>query len=237
MTANPLSPSQLGVRPAPALVQQLLVGAFGWMFVGLLLSAGVAYLVGTNMTLLTTVADWWLPLLIGQFILVMAISAGINKLSATAALGMFFLYAATMGLTIGVIVWSYLQTPGGSTAVASAFLSASAMFGAAAVYGGVTKRDLTKLGGILFMALIGLIVAMVVNIFLGSSQINFLISIVGVVIFTALTAWDVQRISSGQLAAVTGSQEKGAVLAALSLYLDFINLFLFMLRLFGGSRG
>ena len=86
MTANPLSPSQLGVRPAPALVQQLLVGAFGWMFVGLLLSAGVAYLVGTNMTLLTTVADWWLPLLIGQFVLVMAISAGINKLSATAAL-------------------------------------------------------------------------------------------------------------------------------------------------------
>ena len=110
------------------------------------------------------------------------------------------------------------------------------MFGAAAIYGGVTKRDLTKLGGILFMALIGLIVAMIVNIFLGSSQINFVISILGVLIFTGLTAWDVQRISSGQLAAVTGSQEKGAVLAALSLYLDFINLFLFMLRLFGGNR-
>ena len=166
----------------------------------------------------------------------MVISAGIRKLSATAALGLFFIYAASMGLTLGVIVWSYLQTPGGSTAVASAFLSASAMFGAAAIYGGVTKRDLTKLGGILFMALIGLIVAMVVNIFLGSSQINFLISIIGVVIFTALTAWDVQRISRGELAAVTGSQEKGAVLAALSLYLDFINMFLFMLRLFGGNR-
>ncbi len=237
MTSNPLTPSQLGVRPAPALVQQLLVGAFGWMFAGLLLSAGVAYLVGTNVQLLQTISQWWFLLLIGQFALVMVISAGIRKLSATAALGLFFIYAATMGLTLGVIVWSYLQTPGGSTAVASAFLSASAMFGAAAIYGGVTKRDLTKLGGILFMALIGLIVAMVVNIFLGSSQINWIISILGVVIFTALTAWDVQRISSGQLAAVTGSQEKGAVLAALSLYLDFINLFLFMLRLFGGSRG
>jgi FtsH-binding integral membrane protein len=236
MTSNPLTPSQLGVRPAPALVQQLLVGAFGWMFAGLLLSAGVAYLVGTNVQLLQTISQWWFLLIIAQFALVMVISAGIRKLSATAALGLFFIYAASMGLTLGVIVWAYLQTPGGSTAVASAFLSASAMFGAAAIYGGVTKRDLTKLGGILFMALIGLIVAMVVNIFLGSSQINFVISIVGVVIFTALTAWDVQRISRGELAAVTGSQEKGAVLAALSLYLDFINLFLFMLRLFGGNR-
>ena len=236
MTSNPLTPSQLGVRPAPALVQQLLVGAFGWMFAGLLLSAGVAYLVGTNVQLLQTISQWWFLLIIAQFALVMVISAGIRKLSATAALGLFFIYAASMGLTLGVIVWSYLQTPGGSTAVASAFLSASAMFGAAAIYGGVTKRDLTKLGGILFMALIGLIVAMVVNIFLGSSQINFLISIIGVVIFTALTAWDVQRISRGELAAVTGSQEKGAVLAALSLYLDFINIFLFLLRLFGGNR-
>ena len=236
MTSNQLTPSQLGVRPAPALVQQLLVGAFGWMFVGLLLSAGVAYLVGTNVQLLQTVSQWWFLLFIAQIALVMVISAGIRKLSATAALGLFFIYAASMGLTLGVIVWAYLQTPGGSTAVASAFLSASAMFGAAAIYGGVTKRDLTKLGGILFMGLIGLIVASVVNLFLGSSQINWIISVLGVVLFTAITAWDVQRISRGDLAAVTGSPEKGAVLGALSLYLDFINLFLFMLRLFGGSR-
>jgi FtsH-binding integral membrane protein len=235
MNSQPL-PSQLGVRPAPALVQQLLVGAFGWMFAGLLLSAGVAYLVGTNVQLLETVANWWLLLLIGQFVLVMIISAGITRLSATAALGLFFVYAATMGLTLGVIVWAYVQTPGGSTAVASAFLSASAMFGAAAIYGGVTKRDLTKLGGILFMALIGLIVASVVNIFLGSSQLNWIISIVGVLIFTGLTAWDVQRISRGDLAVITGSPEKGAVIGALHLYLDFINLFLFLLRIFGGRR-
>ena len=237
MTANPLSPSQLGVRPAPALVQQLLVGAFGWMFVGLLLSAGVAYLVGTSVTLLTTVAEWWLPLLIGQFVLVMAISAGINKLSASAALGMFFVYAATMGLTIGVIVWSYLQTPGGSTAVASAFLSASAMFAGAAVYGAVTKRELAKLGGLLFMALIGLIVASVVNLFLHSSSVDWVISIVGVLIFMGLTAYDVQRITRGDYAAFTQSKEKASVLAALHLYLNFINLFLFLLRIFGNNRG
>jgi uncharacterized protein len=237
MTANPQSPSQLGVRPAPALVQQLLVGAFGWMFAGLLLSAGVAYLVGSSETLLTTVAEWWLPLLIGQFILVMIISAGINKLSATAALGLFFLYAATMGLTIGVIVWAYLQTPGGSTAVASAFLSASAMFAGAAVYGAVTKRELAKLGGLLFMALIGLIVASLVNFFLHSSTVDWVISIAGVLIFVGLTAYDVQRITRGDYAAFTQSKEKASVLAALHLYLNFINLFLFMLRIFGGNRG
>src|SRR5215204_3540741 len=237
MTVNPQSPTQLGVRPAPALVQQLLVGAFGWMFVGLLLSAGVAFLVGTSETLLNTVAQWWLPLLIGQFILVMVISAGINRLSATAALGMFFLYAATMGLTIGVIVWAYLQTPGGSTAVASAFLSSSAMFAGAAVYGAVTKRELAKLGGLLFMALIGLIVASVVNWFLHSSTVDWVISIAGVLIFVGLTAYDVQRITRGDYAAFTLSKEKASVLAALHLYLNFINLFLFMLRIFGGNRG
>ncbi len=232
----PPSPIQLGVRPAPALVQQLLVGAFGWMFAGLLVSAAVAYLVGTNVQLLTTVSQWWFLLFIAQIGLVVVITAGIRRLSATAALGLFFVYAATMGLTIGVVVWAYLQTPGGSTAVSSAFFSAAAMFGAAALYGAVTKRDLTKLGGILFMGLIGIIVASLINIFLGSSQLYWLISIVGVVIFTGLTAWDVQRISSGQLAAVTGSPEKGSVIAALSLYLDFVNLFLFLLRIFGGSR-
>jgi FtsH-binding integral membrane protein len=232
----PYNPMQLGVRPAPALVQQLLVGAFGWMFAGLLVSAAVAYLVGTNVQLLNTIAQWWLLIVIAQVALVVVISGGIRRLSATAALGLFFVYAATMGLTIGVIVWAYLQTPGGSTAVSSAFFSAAAMFGAAAIYGGVTKRDLTKLGGILFMGLIGIIVASLVNIFLGSSQLYWIISVIGVVIFTGLTAWDVQRISSGQLAAVTGSPEKGSVLAALSLYLDFINLFLFLLRIFGGSR-
>ena len=108
------------------------------------------------------------------------------------------------------------------------------MFGAAAVYGRVTKRNLAALGGILFMGLIGLLVAMVVNIFLQSSQVTWIISIVGVGLFTALTAYDVQRIQSGAIAAQLGSMEKAAVIGALQLYLDFINIFLFMLRLLGG---
>jgi FtsH-binding integral membrane protein len=110
------------------------------------------------------------------------------------------------------------------------------MFGAAAVYGATTKRSLASLGGILFMGLVGLIVASVLNLFLHSSQVSWIISIVGVVLFTALTAYDVQRIQAGDLAAQTGSIEKAAVIGALRLYLDFINLVLFLLRLFGGRR-
>jgi FtsH-binding integral membrane protein len=136
-----------------------------------------------------------------------------------------------VGITIGLIVSVYT-----TASVATAFLSASAMFGGAAIYGAVTKRSLAGLGGILFVGLIGLVAAMVINIFVGWESLNVLISIVGIVIFTALTAYDVQKIQNGSLAAYTGSMEKGAVLGALSLYLDFINLFLFFLRLFGGSR-
>jgi FtsH-binding integral membrane protein len=101
------------------------------------------------------------------------------------------------------------------------------------VYGHVTKRSLAGLGGILFVGLIGIIVASLLNAFLASGPLSLVISIAGVVIFTALTAYDVQRIQSGQLAIATGSMEKAAVLGALQLYLDFVNLFLFLLRLFG----
>ncbi len=235
------TPSQLGVRPAPALVQQLLVGAFGWMFAGLLVSAAVAFVVTTSTSLLQTVAQWWLPLILGQFGLVIAIQAGIRRFSPTTSLALFFVYAATMGLTLGVIVWSFTSSPTGTTsdggaAVATAFFSTAAMFGAAAVYGAVAKRDLTKLGGILFMGLIGLLVAMVVNIFVASSTLEWIISIGGVGLFAVLTAYDVQRIARGDYAAITGSPERGSIIAALHLYLDFINMFLFMLRIFGGSR-
>jgi FtsH-binding integral membrane protein len=226
-----LSPSQLGVRPTPALVQQLLVGAFSWMFAGLLLTAGVAYLVTTSPGVMRAVAGLWLPLVIGQLILAIVIQAAINKLSATASLALFFVYAASMGLTIGVIVSMY---PGAS--VTAAFVSAAGMFGAAALFGAVTKRNLSSMSGILFVGLIGILVASVVNIFLGSSTISWIISIVGVVIFTGLTAWDVQKITRGDFAAATGSQEKASIIAALHLYLDFINIFLFMLRIMGSRN-
>ncbi len=222
------SPSSLGVVPDARLQNAFLSQAFLWMFAGLLLTAGVAYVVQTNARLLEFASGNFFLLFIAQLALVFVITGAITRLSATAALALFFVYAATLGLTIGLIVASYTQGT-----VATAFLSASAMFGAAAIYGKVTQRSLAKLGGILFMGLIGLLVAMLINIFLGSPQVTFLISIVGVVLFTALTAYDVQRIQSGDLAARLGSMEKAAVVGALQLYLDFVNLFLFMLRLLG----
>jgi FtsH-binding integral membrane protein len=225
------SGADLGVRPATALSVGFLTQAFAWMFAGLLLTAGVAYVVQTSDTLVRAASGLFLPLFIVQIVLVVAISAGINRMSATVALGLFFVYAALMGVTLSFIFIAYEL---GS--IVAAFVSASGMFGAAAVYGAVTKRSLASIGGYAFMGLIGIVIASVVNIFLRSDGVSWAISIVGIGIFVVLTAWDVQKISRGQFAAATGSMEKGAVLGALSLYLDFINIFLFLLRLMGGRR-
>ncbi|MGZ8527727.1 MAG: Bax inhibitor-1/YccA family protein, partial [Candidatus Limnocylindrales bacterium] len=225
------SGSDLGVRPVTALSVGFLTQAFGWMFAGLLLTAGVAYVVQTSETLVTAASGLFLPLFIVQIGLVVAISAGINRMSATVALGLFFVYAALMGVTLSFIFIAYEL---GS--IAAAFVSAAGMFGAAAAYGAITKRSLASIGGYAFMGLIGIVIASLVNLFLRSDSISWIISILGIGIFVVLTAWDVQKISRGQFAAATGSMEKGAVLGALSLYLDFINIFLFLLRLMGGRR-
>jgi FtsH-binding integral membrane protein len=225
-------PTQVGVRPTAQLSAGFLSQAFTWMFAGLLLTAGIAYVVQSSERLTQIASDFLLPAIVLEIAVVFAISLAINRINALMALGLFFVYAAVNGLTIGLIV-SYYTT----ASVAAAFVSAAGMFGAAAVYGGVTKRSLATIGGYLTMALIGLIIAMLVNFFLQSSALSYVISIVGVIIFVGLTAWDTQRISRGDLAVMTGSMEKGAVLGALILYLDFINLFLLLLRLTGnGSR-
>jgi FtsH-binding integral membrane protein len=225
------SPSAVGVKPDARLSSAFLTQAFAWMFAGLLLTAGVSYFVAGSEPAKQFASDYLLFIIIAQFALVIGISGAINKISATVALGLFFVYAASVGLFVGLIISGYPQA-----SVAQAFLSASAMFGGAAIYGAVTKRSLASMGGFLTMGLIGLIAAIVINIFLQSSQLNWLISIVGIGIFTALTAYDVQRIQSGDLAARLGSMEKAAVIGALGLYLNFLNLFLFFLRLMGGRN-
>ncbi len=233
MTQNqiPATPSQLGIRPVTALSVGFLSQAFAWMFVGLLLTAAVAWVVQGSPTLVAMASQWFFLVIILQFGLVIGISAGIRKLSATAALGLFLVYAATMGVTMSFIFIAY-SLP----SIGAAFVSAAGMFGAAAAYGAITKRSLASMGGYLFMGLIGLIIAMVVNLFIKSDTLGYVISFLGVAIFVGLTAWDVQKISRGDLAVATGSMEKGAVIGALSLYLDFINIFLFLLRIFGGRN-
>jgi uncharacterized protein len=230
-TADAALPSAVGVKPDARLSAAFLTQAFLWMFVGLLVTAGVAFIVQSNARLLAFAGENFFILFMVQLGIVFAISLGIKKISALAALGLFFVYAASLGITIGLIVKAYTDT-----SVVSAFVSASAIFGSAAIYGAVTKRNLVGLRPILFMGLIGLLVAIFVNMFLLNDAAALLISVIGVVIFTALTAYDVQRIQNGDLAVATGSMEKGAVIAALSLYLDFINIFLFLLRIFGGRN-
>jgi FtsH-binding integral membrane protein len=160
----------------------------------------------------------------------MVLSFGIRRMSATLGLLLFFVYAAITGITLGFILRVY-----DLGSVLAAGSSAAAVFGGAAFYGAVTRRDLGRLGAYLFMGLIGLIVASLVNLFIGWSTLSFVISVGGVVLFTVLTAYDVQLIQSGGIAAWLGSMEKAAVFGAFKLYLDFINLFLFLLRIFGGG--
>ena len=233
MMNNPTgaTPEQLGVRPVPALAQRFLTHAFGWMFVGTLLTAAVAFAVQSSPTLTAFAGRAYIFLFIGQIAIAWTIGGAIRRLSATAALGLFFVFAASFGLTVGLIVQYYT-----AASVTTAFVGASAMYGAAAIYGATTRRSLASIGPVLMMGLIGLLVVSVLNLFLHSTQVSWLVSIVGVVIFTALTAYDVQRIQNGTFAAAIGSMEKAAVVGALVLYLDFINLFLFLLRLTGGRR-
>lgn len=228
---------QLGVRPAARLSAAFLSQAFTWMFLGLLLSAFVAFLVQNNLGLTQTVINLWLPLIIAEMVIGVGLQVAIRRINASLALGLFLIYAAINGLTFGVIILAYTYQTGSPATVVEAFVSAAAMFGGAALYGAVTKRSLTNMFGYLAMATWGLFVALILNMFLGNSTLDIIISVIGVLIFTALTASTVQRISTGQFAAMTGSMEKASVIGALLLYLEFVNIFLFLLRLFGGGGG
>jgi FtsH-binding integral membrane protein len=214
----------------------LLSQSFFWMFMGLLLTAFVAFLVEHNLGLATSVLNLWIVFVIAEMAVAVGIQAGIRRLSAATALALFFVYAALNGLTFGVIILAYTYAPGGSATVVEAFVSAAAMFGGAALFGLVTRRNLANMFGVFAMATWGLIVAIVLNLLLNNSMLDLIISVVGVVIYAGLTASTTQKITRGDFAYITGSVEKAAVWGALLLYLEFVAIFLFMLRLFGGGR-
>ena len=204
------------------------------MGLGLLLTAIIAFFVASSQGMLNLLyGNSWMiwVLCIAELALVWGISGAIDKLSSTAATALFFVYAAVNGLTMSVIFLAYT-----AESITSTFFVTAATFGAMSAYGYLTKADLSKMGSILFMALIGLIIASIVNIFLGSSTLQWIISIAGVIIFVGLTAWDTQKIKA--MAEMTDVSQAGKVstLGALSLYLDFINLFIYLLRILGSSR-
>lgn len=209
-----------------------LSGIFAWMFAGLTLSGIVGYLIaaaGDSVKVLFYNPIALLLLIVLQLGLVIYLSARITKLSTNAARGLFLAYAATVGVTLSVIFLAYT-----STSIMRVFFITASMFAIMAFIGYVTKKDLSKLGMLLLMGLIGIIIASVVNIFLGSDTLQLVISYIGVVIFLGLTAYDVQKIK--KIYASFGDAGNLAILGALSLYLDFLNLFLFLLRIFGAGR-
>lgn len=230
------------VRPATiAQAQQeastlFLAKVFNLMTIGLGITGGIAFLTAySGLAAAIIGSPVFIILILAELGLVFYLSARVEKLRAATASGLFFGYSVLNGLTLSVIFLAYT-----STSIAGTFFIAAGMFGAMAVYGLVTKRDLSGLGSFLIMGLVGIIIASVVNIFLNSSSIHWTISVLGVLIFTGLTAYDVQKIKrigeEGILAQGTETVRKGAVMGALALYLDFINLFLMLLRFFGGSR-
>jgi len=207
---------------------------YGWMFVGLLITAGTAFVVASSPTLIETVilnrGLFWI-LIIAQLGLVFFLSARVNKIGPATAAGLFMLYSAVTGVTTSVILLIYT-----SASISSTFIITAGMFGATAVFGSVTKRSLAGVGQFFFMGLIGIILASVVGFFWHSEALQFVISVVGVLVFTGLTAWDAQRLKQMAVALPDGRVGAYAVVGALSLYLDFINLFFFLLRLTGNRR-
>ena len=205
------------------------------MLVAMLVTAATSMYVSSNEAILQLIfgnSFVTIGLVISQIAVVLVLSGRLNKLSITSATLLFYLYSVLTGVVFSSILLLYTDTSVGMT-----FLITAGVFAAMSIYGFTTSNDLTKFGSIMFMALIGLIICSVVNIFLKSSGMEWIISLAGVAIFIGLTAWDTQKIKNAAMYATDGtSAEKLATFGALSLYLDFVNLFLYLLRFFGGSR-
>lgn len=215
-------------------VSQVMKRVYVKMFLGLLVTAFVSLWCVQTPAVINFFAthSWSMWVLIAvELGMVFAISGGINRLSSSTATLLFFLFAVVNGLMLFPIFFAYT-----STSIAKTFFITAGVFGAMSVYGYFTSQDLTKIGSFLIMALFGLIICVVVNMFLKSSTMEWIISFAGVIIFIGLTAWDTQQIKRMALMAPTDTVSKLATLGALSLYLDFINLFLYLLRFFGSSR-
>src|SRR5438876_10382299 len=206
---------------------------YGWMCAGLGITAVVAYSIANSPGLVQAVVMnhlLFLGLFVGQIALVFYLSARVDRLAPGTATLLFVAYAALTGVTLSVLVLAYT-----GASIATTFVVTAGMFGALALYGSTTTRSLAGAGQFFFMGLIGLVLASIVGIFWHSPALQFLISVVGVIVFTGLTAWDAQRLKQMALALPEGQAGSYAVVGALSLYLDFVNLFLMLLR-FTGRR-
>jgi FtsH-binding integral membrane protein len=205
---------------------------YAWMCVGLALTGVIALAASMSPSILAAImkpAAMW-GIIILQLILVFVVGAAIESISAGVATVLYLLYAALNGLMLSSIFLIYAKAT-----IATTFFITAGTFGACSLYGFVTKKDLSTIGSICIMALFGLIIAMIVNIFVANTAMDWIINIAGVLIFVGLTAWDTQKIKD--LADSEYADDRIAIVGSLALYLDFLNLFLFILRIFGGKGG
>ncbi len=226
--------SSYNTTATPSILSVVMRKVYMRMFLALVATAFTAMYVASSEAIMMAIFSnqliFW-GLLIAELAVVFVISGMLNRLSTTAATLLFFLYAILNGVVFSSIFVVYEL---GS--IAYTFFITAGVFGAMSVYGMVTKNDMTKVGSYCVMALIGLIIASVVNLFMKSSGLEWIISIAGVAIFIGLTAWDTQKIKNAAFSIDPSQTGKLATIGALSLYLDFINLFLYLLRFFGNSR-
>ena len=212
-------------------VRTFMARTYSWMAAGLALTAGVAYLTAQNEALAMQVASLRLPLMLAQLALVFVLSMFAQRLSAAVAGALFVGYAALTGLTFSALLFTFSPT-----AVFTAFAVSAGTFGLMSVAGFVIKKDLSAMGRFFLFAVLGLIVAMLVNIFVASTALSLGISVIGVFLFAGLTAYDTQMLRNLALSGISGEQaERASINGALALYLDFINMFLFLLNI-GNSR-
>lgn len=210
---------------------------FNWMTVGLAVSGLTAYFTASSPFLLNLIfgnSFMMFVLIIGELGMVFAISKGVNTMQVSTASTLFLLFSFVNGLTLSAVLLAYTYE-----SIATTFLVTAGTFGATSLYGYVTKKDLTSWGGLLMMALIGLIIASVVNIFMASSTLGWIITYAGILIFVGLTAYDTQKIKKMGLTLTPADGDQYgriSIVGALMLYLDFVNLFLLMLRVLGGRR-
>jgi FtsH-binding integral membrane protein len=233
-----MEPASIPQQRTEVLINDYVRSVYNWMCIGLALTGGLALYVSSTETLFRFVFGnrlIFFGLIIVELAMVFSISGMINRMSAATATTLFVIYSALNGVTLSVIFLAYTRS-----SIVSTFFICSATFLACSIYGWTTKRDLTSWGGFLTMGLIGIIIASLVNIFIRSGAVSILVSYIGVIVFVGLTAYDTQKLKNMALtqpADLDGAVvRKGAILGALSLYLDFINLFLMLLRIFGTSR-
>jgi uncharacterized protein len=223
---------------AVARVNEFIRSVYNWMAIGLAITGFVAYYISGNESMLRLIIGnkmIFFGLIIAELAMVFYLSARVASMQASTATGLFMLYAALNGATLSVIFLAFT-----ASSITSTFFVCAATFVACSVYGMITKRDLTSLGGFLTMGLIGIIIASLVNMFLRSPAVSMIVSYIGVFVFVGLTAYDTQQLKHMAMTQPDGLDagvvRKGAILGALKLYLDFINLFLMLLRIMGTSR-